>query len=62
MGSFGKFLNEESAESEWSSLYMLLVFIIAALLLIALIKPMFRKSQEVVTKTPNSAAATATVK
>jgi len=51
MGSLGKFLKEESAESEWSSLYLLLVFIIAALLLIALIKPMFRKSQEVVSST-----------
>lgn len=51
MGSFKKFLKEESAESEWSSLYLLLVFVIAALLLIALIKPMFRKSQEVVSST-----------
>ena len=50
MQSFGKFLKEENADSEWGSLYMLLVFIIAALLLIALIKPMFRKSQEVVAK------------
>ncbi|HIH21830.1 MAG: hypothetical protein J4478_01120 [Candidatus Diapherotrites archaeon] len=50
MGSFAKFLKEEAADSEWSSIYLLLVFIIAALLLVALIKPMFRKSQEVVAK------------
>lgn len=48
MGSFSRLLAEERAESEWSSIYLLLVFVIAALILIALIKPMFRKSQEVV--------------
>ena len=48
MNSFSRLLSEEKAESEWSSIYLLLVFIIAALLIIALIKPMFRKSQEVV--------------
>jgi len=48
MSSFSRLLAEEKAESEWSSIYLLLVFVIAALLLVALIKPMFRKSQEIV--------------
>jgi len=46
--SLSRLLREESASSEWSSVYMLVVFIIAALVLVALIKPMFRKSQELV--------------
>ncbi len=45
---FSDFLREETAASEWSSLYMILVFVIAALVLVALVKPMFRKSQEIV--------------
>lgn len=44
-------LREEKAQSEWSSLYMLIVFIIAALLIITLIKPMFKQSQSVVSET-----------
>jgi len=44
-------LGEERAQSEWSSIYMLLVFIIAALLLIAVVKPLFRNSQEIVKRT-----------
>ncbi len=42
--------SEERAQSEWSSVYMLVVLIIAALLLIAVIKPMFRQSQQIVKK------------
>lgn len=45
---FEELLKEERAQGEWSSLYMLLVFVIAALLVIALIKPMFRQSQTVI--------------
>jgi competence protein ComGC len=41
------FFNEERAQSEWNSVYMLIVLIIAALLLITVIKPMFQKSQQV---------------
>ncbi|MBN2067560.1 MAG: hypothetical protein JW744_03775 [Candidatus Diapherotrites archaeon] len=44
-------LSEERAQSEWSSVYMLIILIIAALLLIAVIKPMFRQSQQIVQKT-----------
>ena len=42
-------LREQRAQSEWSTLYMLIVLIIAALLLIAVVKPMFQQSQKVVT-------------
>ncbi len=45
-------LKEERAASEMNSLYMLIVFLIASLLLIALIKPQFRRSQQLVSQTP----------
>ena len=52
---FRKMLSEKQAESEWSSIYMLLVFVIAALVLIALVKPMFRKSQSLVSSSGTQA-------
>ena len=45
------FLKDEKAQSEFSSLYMLIVLVIAALLIITLVKPMFRQSQKIVSKT-----------
>ena len=45
------FLNDEKAQGEFSSLYMLIVLVIAALLIITLVKPMFRQSQKIVSKT-----------
>lgn len=45
------FLRDEKAQSEFSSLYMLIVLVIAALLIITLVKPMFRQSQKIVSKT-----------
>ncbi len=47
---------EKRAQSEWSSVYMLIVLIIAALLLIAVIKPMFKQSQSIVQKTQPKAS------
>ena len=44
-------LSEEKAQSEWSSVYMLLILIIAAIALIAIIKPMFQQSQKIVRNT-----------
>ena len=44
------FLQEEKAQGEWSSVYLLLVLVIAALILISIIKPMFQQSQEIRTK------------
>ncbi len=43
-----KMLKEQRAQGEWNTVYMLIVFAIAALLMIALIKPMFRQSQTIV--------------
>ncbi len=51
MPELNDFLLEESAQGEWSSVYFLLVLVIAALLLISLVKPMFQQSQEIVTRT-----------
>lgn len=47
-----KILSEQKAQSEWNSVYLLIVFIIAAVLIIALIKPMFKQSQEIVQRQP----------
>ncbi|HIH16751.1 MAG TPA: hypothetical protein HA252_05070 [Candidatus Diapherotrites archaeon] len=38
---------DEKGQSEWSSIYLLIVFMIAALLLITLVKQMFRRSQPI---------------
>ncbi len=45
-------LREERAQGEWNSVYLLIVFIIAAILIIALVKPMFKQSQEIVQNQP----------
>ena len=45
-------LSESRAQGEFNSLYMILVLIIAALLLITVVKPMFRQSQALASKTP----------
>jgi len=50
--AFKDFLKEEQASSEWSSVYMLIVIAIAAVLIISLIKPMFKSSQQVVAQSP----------
>ncbi len=42
---------DQKGQSEWSSVYLLIVFMIAALLLITLVKQMFRKSQKIVQRT-----------
>jgi len=46
-----KFFSEEKAQSEWNSVYMLIILIIAALLLIAVIKPMFQNAMNTSRKT-----------
>lgn len=48
----GIFNLDNKGQSEWSSVYLLLIFAIAALLLIALIKPMFKQSQSIVKNQP----------
>ena len=44
-------MEEERAQGEWSTIYMLLVLIIVALLLVSVVKPMFKQSQRVVATT-----------
>ncbi|MCD6434741.1 MAG: hypothetical protein J7L14_03950 [Candidatus Diapherotrites archaeon] len=46
-----KIFAEERAQSSWNAVYLLLVIAIAAILLIALIKPMFRQSQQIIKQT-----------
>ncbi|HIH09255.1 MAG TPA: hypothetical protein HA254_01140 [Candidatus Diapherotrites archaeon] len=48
----GVLFSDERCQSEWNSVYLLIVFIIAAILIIALVKPMFKQSQEIVNNEP----------
>ncbi len=57
MNSIMLLLNEKRAQSEWNSLYMLIVLIIVALILITIIKPMFKQSQQVVTPIKQATSA-----
>ncbi|MEK6972416.1 MAG: hypothetical protein AABW72_00010 [archaeon] len=52
-------LKERKAQSEWSSIYLLIILVIAALILISIVKPMFQSSQEIVTKTEKDLKAPA---
>ncbi|MFH1696283.1 MAG: hypothetical protein ABH854_00030 [Candidatus Diapherotrites archaeon] len=45
---------DDRGQGEWSSVYLLIIFAIAALLLIALIKPMFKHSQDIVSRLPET--------
>ena len=54
MKELREFLAEEKAQGEWGSVYLLLVLIIAVLVLIAIIKPMFVQSRELVAQTEES--------
>ncbi len=47
-----RLLREERCQSEWNSVYLLIVFIIAAILIIALVKPMFKQSQDIIKDQP----------
>jgi len=47
-----RLLREERSQGEWNSVYLLIVFIIAAILIIALVKPMFKQSQDIVKQQP----------
>ena len=40
------------AQTSWGSIYLIIIFAIAALLLIAIVKPMFKKSQEIALAQP----------
>ncbi len=44
-------LREESASSDFGAVYMILIFAIAALLLILIVKPMYQSAQKTIPKT-----------
>lgn len=46
-------LFEESGAGDFGSIYMLLVFAIAALLLVVVVKPIFSSTQKTIAKTTN---------
>ena len=46
---------EESATSDFGSVYLILVFAIAALLLVLIVKPMYQSSLKTIPKTTNPA-------
>ncbi len=51
-------LFDERAQSDWGGIYMVLVFIIAAVLLIAVVKPMYQQSAKVVTNSATNPTPT----
>ncbi len=46
-----KLLREEKAQSDWSAVYLILIFAIIAIILISIVKPMFKQSQRIITRT-----------
>lgn len=52
---FKQLWGDQKGEGDFSSVYLILVFAIAALLLLFLIKPMFRESQPLVKQVPGTA-------
>ena len=53
------FFVDEKASSEWSTLYLIVVFAIAAILIIAVVKPMFKSAQRQQLLTPVAPTDTA---
>jgi len=51
MISKNSLLFEENGAGDFGSIYMLLVFAIAALLLVVIVKPIFSSSQKTIAKT-----------
>ena len=47
-----KMVKEQRAQGEFSSIYMIIIFIIAALLIIAVVKPMFKQARDVAQRAP----------
>jgi hypothetical protein len=48
---FNEFASEESGASDFGTIYMILIFAIAALLLILIVKPIFSNATQTVSKT-----------
>ena len=53
--NFNRLWHDNKGEGDFSSVYLILVFAIAALVLLFLIKPMFRQSQTLVKQVPGTA-------
>jgi hypothetical protein len=49
------FLKEKKGQSEWNTLYIILILAIAAVVLIAVVKPMFKGTEKVVASQPVAA-------
>ena len=47
-------LREENASGDFGAVYMILVFAIAALLLVLVVKPLYQNSQKTIPKAPAS--------
>ncbi len=47
-------LKEETAAGDFGAIYMILVFAIAALLLVLIVKPLYQNSQKIIPKAPTS--------
>jgi hypothetical protein len=50
--NISQMLSEQRAQGEFSSIYLIIVFIIAALLIIAVVKPMFKQARDVAQRAP----------
>ena len=57
MNKFNRFrelLLDKKAQGDFGAVYMIIIFAIVALLLILVVKPMFRDSQDIIKKAPVS--------
>ncbi|MFH1752446.1 MAG: hypothetical protein ABH821_05935, partial [archaeon] len=46
------FFKDERAQSEWSALYLIIIFVIVVLVLLTVIKPLFARSGEIASEQP----------
>jgi len=46
---------EENAAGDFGAVYMILIFAIAALLLVLIVKPLYQNSQKTIPKAPSAA-------
>jgi hypothetical protein len=47
-------IREERAAGDFGAVYMILIFAIAALLLVLIVKPLFQNSQKTIPKAPSN--------
>ena len=47
-------LREEQASGDFGAVYMILIFAIAALLLVLIVKPLYQSSQKTIPKAPTN--------